>query len=231
MENRNAIIVDPKKKLKSAKVTAERIISVLPICSNFKILDVGCGGGELLKILSEKTGADCYGVEPFPMYEFIFDNSKILKAKAEDLPFTSNSFDLVICVDVLEHVDNIEKALSELIRVSRKFIYIRYPNYLYPYEPHFKKPFFPYLPKTLARLYFKLLGFSSEEVSFINHINYLNKISLLRYLKNYDNVSVVIDLQLSKNFRKKRYILGFIDIVTNSKCEFLIIKKNTMEEH
>jgi len=44
IENRNAVKVIPKNKLKSAEITATRIMRVLSIHSDFKILDVGCEG-------------------------------------------------------------------------------------------------------------------------------------------------------------------------------------------
>ena len=42
-----------------------------------------------------------------------------VKADIQDLPFEDNSFDVVFCNHVLEHVDNDQKALSELFRVMK----------------------------------------------------------------------------------------------------------------
>lgn len=42
-----------------------------------------------------------------------------VKANIEDLPFENNSFDMIICNHILEHVDNDHKALSEIFRVLR----------------------------------------------------------------------------------------------------------------
>jgi len=42
---------------------------------------------------------------------------KLIRADAHNLPFKNNSFDLVICTEVLEHVVNPEKVLGEIKRV------------------------------------------------------------------------------------------------------------------
>lgn len=49
-------------------------------------------------------------------------------AAAENLPFISKSFDLVIACEVLEHVFAPDLVLSEMQRVSRKFSLITVPN-------------------------------------------------------------------------------------------------------
>ena len=58
-----------------------------------------------------------------------------LKQKGDiyKLPYKSNSFDLVVCTEVLEHLENPKKALRELIRVSGKYILLSVPN-----EPFFR---------------------------------------------------------------------------------------------
>jgi len=91
------------------------------------ILDVGCGNGAFLNSLPdayETVGLD-----------FSREALKRVKAKAmladiTELPFESASFDLVTCLEVLEHLPfgAFEKALCELQRVSKKYIIISVPN-------------------------------------------------------------------------------------------------------
>lgn len=46
----------------------------------------------------------------------------------EKLPFRDNSFDIVVCTDVLEHLDNPHEVFREVIRVAKKYIIISLPN-------------------------------------------------------------------------------------------------------
>lgn len=92
-----------------------------------EVLDVGCGNGTFLKALPEtcvKIGLD-FSKEalkhvPYPT----------VLANAESLPFESSSFDLVTCLEVLEHLPKhiFEATLSELARVSRRYVIVSVPN-------------------------------------------------------------------------------------------------------
>lgn len=86
-----------------------------------KVLDVGCDKGLLRTLLPESssyTGIDIAG-EP----EISLDLEKV-----ERLPLDDNEFDTVVCTDVLEHLDNMHRIFSELVRVSRRYLIISLPN-------------------------------------------------------------------------------------------------------
>lgn len=90
------------------------------------VLDVGCGNGSLTNGLEgyDITGLD-KSVEALKYYKHKKQHGSI-----DELPFTDNSFDLIICSDVLEHLDNsiFNHAIRELKRVSKKYILIISPN-------------------------------------------------------------------------------------------------------
>ncbi|MDE2845676.1 MAG: class I SAM-dependent methyltransferase [Gemmatimonadota bacterium] len=46
----------------------------------------------------------------------------------QDLPFETDSFDIVLCSEVLEHVQDFETAVEQLVRVSRKAVIITLPH-------------------------------------------------------------------------------------------------------
>lgn len=110
-----------------AKITTWYRALLIKIYLNPKnALDVGCGTGNLVSAL-RKLGIDAYGVEiskdaiglahpSVKPYLVLGDITKI--------PFKDNSFDLVLTFDVLERIerDKIKKAISETIRVSKKYI-------------------------------------------------------------------------------------------------------------
>lgn len=70
----------------------------------------------------------------------IYDSNKLfMNADVENLPFKDKVFDFVFCSHLLEHVENPDKAISELTRVAKKG-YIEVPNaileLLQPFPPH-----------------------------------------------------------------------------------------------
>lgn len=83
------------------------------------LLDVGAGRGELQKI-ADQHGIKYTGVEPVPYLA----SERVATGIATDLPFDNASFDMVACLDVLEHLveDDIRPALDEMWRVSREYV-------------------------------------------------------------------------------------------------------------
>jgi 2-polyprenyl-6-hydroxyphenyl methylase / 3-demethylubiquinone-9 3-methyltransferase len=88
------------------------------------VLDVGCHGGTFTERILSKIGSKkIYGVDVSAsaikkiQKRFPFGQFKL--ADAAELPFKSNFFDAVFCLEVLEHVDNPEKAIAEIKRVLR----------------------------------------------------------------------------------------------------------------
>jgi len=91
-----------------------------------KALDVGCGGGFTCEFMA-KRGVSVSGIDQ--------SVKCIIKAQthavssgieidyehgfAENLPYSDNTFDIVICVDVLEHVADRHLAISEIYRVLK----------------------------------------------------------------------------------------------------------------
>ena len=84
-----------------------------------RCLDVGCGGGLLAEEFA-KLGCQVTGVDPSePSLGTARAHAEregleidYLAALAEDLPFDDDSFDVVYCCDVLEHVDSVERAIA-----------------------------------------------------------------------------------------------------------------------
>jgi len=96
----------------------------------------------------------------------LFPNLTFKEGSIYELPYKNNSFDLVICTEVLEHLEEPTKALKEILRVSRKYLIISVPN-----EPLFMLSNF-LRGKNLLRL-------GNDE----GHINNWNPLSLKKYLK------------------------------------------------
>lgn len=72
-----------------------------------KILDVGCGCGHLLSGL--KSQVELYGMDieeqGLRMAKNWVDKASFCRADAKNIPFKSNTFDCLICTEVLEHIE------------------------------------------------------------------------------------------------------------------------------
>ena len=126
------------------------------------------------------------------------------QGSAENIPFGDNHFDYVHCFAVLEHVSDVPKSLSEIIRVTSKggFIFIQGPSYLRPVERHYKIPYIPLMPRALARVYLRLL---KRPPGFIDTVNYIWPGKVKRLLSNVGNIEVK---QIADEYRAKFAQLG-----------------------
>jgi SAM-dependent methyltransferase len=99
----------------------------------------GCGVGMYLHHLGESI-QDIYGldIELDRLQEAKQDDSRVVNAAGEHLPFPSESFDLVLSHEVLEHVQDDAAAVREMVRVLRPGgrIVLFCPNRGYPFETH-----------------------------------------------------------------------------------------------
>ena len=93
-----------------------------------RILDVGCAHGYLIAELQDKYGHSVKGVDYSP---YAVENSeksvrgKIRQGDILKLPFRKNEFDAVICLDVINYLEekNIPKAIQNMARISKKFVF------------------------------------------------------------------------------------------------------------
>jgi len=93
--------------------------------SSARVLDVGCGTGGNLRFLAsygEAEGCDCAEEALEYCARRGFHQTKL--ADACRLPYGECAFDLVTCLDVLEHVRLDALAFSELARVARPGGYV-----------------------------------------------------------------------------------------------------------
>jgi len=106
------------------------MISVIDYLEIRSILDVGCGTGRgLHKISREMPGISIVGVEPSAELREVGHAKGLLKTQlidgdAMNLDFGDGSFDLVCEFGALHHIPLPSKAISEMLRVSRKAIFI-----------------------------------------------------------------------------------------------------------
>lgn len=111
----------------------ENLLKKLTITSTTKVLDIGCGRGDITLFISQKAdqaiGID-YSKDAIELANSIKKNfPKTIQKKnefkvmnAKKLEFPDNTFDLIICIDVLEHLyqPEVEEVMKEIKRVLKK---------------------------------------------------------------------------------------------------------------
>ncbi len=140
-------------------------------------LEVGAGEGVISQKLHERFGS-AVGLDlpdaglraewrsrPGPTY---------LHGDAENLPFTDKQFDLVVCVEVLEHLRDPAAGLRELARVSSRHLLLSVPR-----EPYFQGS------NLLTGRYPKALGNTP------GHLNHWTKGSFQRFVSQVGTVRAV----------------------------------------
>jgi SAM-dependent methyltransferase len=148
-----------------------------------KMLDVGCKNGDLLIGANDKFGQACgldisgeaikiarQNVAKAGLSKKIF----LKRVDVEDgLPFSNDSFDMVTCVAVLEHLFNPEKAVREMSRVLRRggYLIVGVPN-------------IAWFPRRLALLFGFRPRTSWAEGWDGGHLNYFTLRDLKELLKN-----------------------------------------------
>jgi len=96
------------------------------------VLDIGCGPGFLAASVFPNqgwfTGVDISG-KAVELAQNLFPGAKFLKhdAEHEPLPYRDNSFMTVVCSELIEHLEEHELLLSEIKRVSKKYMVITVP--------------------------------------------------------------------------------------------------------
>jgi len=139
------------------------------------VLDAGCGEGETIARLRGALGERIAAVDILEQcVAFISERLPYVDARQAsvyELPFDDDAFDLVISLEVLEHLDSPAVALRELGRVARCDLVLSVP-----YEPYFR------LGSLLRGKYVRQLGNHPE------HVNHWNRRSFLALLGSYYSV-------------------------------------------
>lgn len=141
------------------------------------VLDAGCGEGETLirldGLLPERTAGIDIDADAVEYTRERVPAAEISQHSVESLPFEDGSFDLVLCLEVLEHIPEPAGALRELSRVAAGGELV----ISVPHEPWFR------LGSLLRGKYLSGLGNHPE------HVNQWNRRSLRDFLET--NVEVV----------------------------------------
>ncbi len=97
-----------------------------------RVLDLGCGDGELLAYLRDHKACTGYGIEinDAAVHACAQRGVDVIQLNLEEglKLFDDNSFDVVLQVDTLQHLRNAEVMLRETVRVGKTGI-VAFPNF------------------------------------------------------------------------------------------------------
>jgi len=152
---------------------------------NQKILDCGCGRGDLLFYLRKKGYRNLYGI----------DDKNIIKNESEikffnmdvcNMNFKDNYFDVVVASDLIEHIDDDMLAINEMRRVLNKngvlIVFVPAFRILWSYHDVINMHKRRYTRKELVKK-LKLSGFEILKDSYWNFFAFL-PVLFIRTFKN-----------------------------------------------
>lgn len=140
------------------------------------ILDAGCGEGVTLAHLSPRAAARRVGLDLDParlrLAKESIPGAAVVCGNAEELPFPGGSFEMVMFLEVLEHVGRPEDALREAHRVCGRWLLASVPN-----EPWW------HIGNLLRLKYVRHLGNTPE------HINHWTMRGFARFVERHFKVT------------------------------------------
>ncbi len=109
--------------------TVQELIKSISKLTVEKVLDLGCGQGETMAMLSP-LGLRCVGIDPaIKSLRVAKETAPVAQASGDILPFINECFDVVILKEVIHHVSHPSTVLSEARRC------LRAGGYLWLLEP------------------------------------------------------------------------------------------------
>jgi SAM-dependent methyltransferase len=148
-----------------------------------RVLDLasGCGSAVFYGLLN---GYDMAGIDP-ETWKHTFNAMKANElgyppkwldrfqiGVGERLPYDDDAFDCVTSYQTLEHVQDLDRVVGEMLRVTRAGggLHIQCPDYRGSFEGHYRLPWLPLMPRVLAKAYLGALGRPLAGLDTLNYV-------------------------------------------------------------
>jgi 2-polyprenyl-3-methyl-5-hydroxy-6-metoxy-1,4-benzoquinol methylase len=131
------------------------------------VLEVGCGAGRFTEILL-KYGANAHATDLSNAVEanyknlHHYNNYQIAQADINQLPYPENSFDLVLCIGVVQHTQNPHLSITNLYK------YVK-PGGVLAYDQYLLTPFYYTKPVLIFRYFLRKMQ-PEKAYQFINKL-------------------------------------------------------------
>ena len=185
---------DEESRVKKANKTISILKDYYKDLSSLTLLDIGASSGimtyEYAKYFHKVIGIDIdkQAIE-FATKNFNKNNIEYLVSPVEESNLNENSFDVITCSHIYEHVPSAEILMENIFKLLKPggVCYFAAGNRFKIIETHYKLPFLSYLPKKLANLYLRMFTNNSEYyenlLSYRNLKKIVNKFEIIDYTK------------------------------------------------
>lgn len=221
---------DKQARLNKANKTLLILKDYLKNTSKLSLLDVGSSTGimtyEYAKYFAKVTGIDIDSKTiNLASKTFKKDNLTFIETPIEENKFKDESFDVVTCSHIYEHVPSDIILMDEIYRLLKPggVCYFAAGNRFQIIEVHYRLPFLSYLPKKLSNIYIRL--FTNEKYYYENHKSLRN---LKKLVKKFHTTDYTLDVlkypskysanEMLKEKSIKYYVVNIIARI----CYFLI---------
>ena len=218
-----------------------------------RILDMAAGCGTFV-LFGLQNGYDVWGIEREEWKREYFRRkvlasnylakylNRVVAGVGEALPFQDESFDLVTTYQTLEHVQDVNMCIQELLRVLKPggILYIKAPDYNCFFEPHYRVPFLPKMNKKLASVYLKFIGkplLGLQTLQWVTEKKVVKSLRMSKYNVNIQRVNLYHSIWRQEKIRellprsfRNFYVIRFLDFVYQLKLKIAGLVKIGREE-
>lgn len=179
-----SIILNENDRIKKGKQILAVLTDYLGETKNLSCLDVGCSSGVISNLLAGSFNK-VVGIDTdktalnLAENKFKNENLEFKEMSGEKIDFKDNNFDVVICHQVYNFVDNPQKLMSEIYRVLKKggICFFSARNKFALVEPQYHLPLLSWFPKNITKAYFSIFN-PGKKYFGENYMSYFELIKL-----------------------------------------------------